>query len=467
MARKRYHEELVADESDDDVILPVVAAALTTAVAHHRRRRRRRRRSNRRDTVARVRTRKTIEAIYREIGDSEFRRAYRMSYANFQQLCRLLDPHLNNLSTGDGPLRRGGANGKVSNSVRVAVALRYFAGGKRYDLNPLFGLSPASIYKSIEMVVEAINRCPEFEMKYPTTEDEQWEIARGFREKSDAQFDCCAGAIDGILIWTHMPSLNECKLVKQGQTKFFCDRKKKYGLNMQAVCDSEGRFLDVSIQYGGASSDLVAFEASVLHGKLVKNLLAEGLCIFGDNAYPCASFMATPYSGKELVGAKDNYNFFHSQLRISIECAFGRLLSRWGFLQMKAPQQFSISKIIATVICLCRLHNFCTNCSIATREKLDPSKHTDEDRKHIRENNGVPLVRATIDRGGKAFTYPRFDQLMDGGDYNESSVRNGVNRAPPNELQAVVPLPRERLCAQVVVLGKVRPPIRKDKKKKK
>lgn len=152
MARKRYHEELVADESDDDVILPVVvAAALTPAVAH--RRRRRRKSSNRRDTVARVRTRKTIEAIYREIGDSEFRRAYRMSYANFQHLCRLLDPHLNNLSTGDGPLRRGGANGKVSNSMRVAVALRYFAGGKRYDLNPLFGLSPASIYKSIEMVV--------------------------------------------------------------------------------------------------------------------------------------------------------------------------------------------------------------------------------------------------------------------------------------------------------------------------
>ena len=57
---------------------------------------------------------------------------------------------------------------------------------------------------------------------------------------------------------------------------------------------------------------------------------------------------------------------------------------------------------------------------------------------------------------------------MDGGDYNEDTSRNSrrTDRNGPTELQAVVPLPRERLCAQVVAEAVVRPPIREGKKKK-
>lgn len=119
--------------------------------------------------------------------------------------------------------------------------------------------------------------------------------------------------------------------------KYFCGRKHKYGLNMQAVCDHNGRFLDVSIMYGGASSDILAFEASALYGKLKHDsLLAPGLCLFGDNAYLNSSFMATPYAGK-VTKEQDAYNYYHSQVRIKVEGSFGRLVNRWGFLQKKYP----------------------------------------------------------------------------------------------------------------------------------
>ena len=58
-------------------------------------------------------------------------------------------------------------------------------------------------------------------------------------------------------------------------------------------------------------------------------ILARGLCLFGDNAYLNTLYMATPLSNTS-GRPKDNYNFYHSQSRIQIECVFGMLVQRWG-----------------------------------------------------------------------------------------------------------------------------------------
>ena len=69
--------------------------------------------------------------------------------------------------------------------------------------------------------------------------------------------------------------------------------------------------------------------------------------------------MATPYpNNNRYTVEKDNYNFYHSQVRIAIECAFGILLQRFALLRRKLPQQFTIQKTMALVSCLCRVHNF-------------------------------------------------------------------------------------------------------------
>jgi hypothetical protein len=70
--------------------------------------------------------------------------------------------------------------------------------------------------------------------------------------------------------------------------------------------------LDISILYGGSSSDCIAFEESKLWARLeYDGLLAPGLFLFGDNEYLTASFFATPYTNVSQ-GPKDDYNFFHS-----------------------------------------------------------------------------------------------------------------------------------------------------------
>jgi DDE superfamily endonuclease len=193
---------------------------------------------------------------------------------------------------------------------------------------------------------------------FPECHQKQHLIAAGFAAKSSVEFQCCVGAVDGIRIWTHRPSEKDVSLTNFGLQRYLCGRKKKYGLNCQAICDSCGRFLDISVKCPRSTSDIVALESSAIYWKLKSGLLAPDLCLFGDNAYLNSSFMATPFSHKSDK-TKDAYNFYHSQLRINIECAFGRFVHRWSVLCAAIPMNITIAKTIATVCAMARLHNFC------------------------------------------------------------------------------------------------------------
>jgi hypothetical protein len=94
-----------------------------------------------------------------------------------------------------------------------------------------------------------------------------------------------------------------------------------------------------------------------LFTRLEHRLLAPGLCLFGDNPYLLNSiFMATPFSAVS-GGSKDAYNFYHSQLHIQVECAFGMLLHQWTIPRSTIPVGISLKKTIAMVIA--KLHNYC------------------------------------------------------------------------------------------------------------
>jgi hypothetical protein len=88
------------------------------------------------------------------------------------------------------------------------------------------------------------------------------------------------------------------------------------------------------------------------------DFLAEGLVIFGDNAYVSMEYMVTPYKNVR-AGPKDEFNFFHSQLQINIEQAFGMLVKRWGVLQKPLPCQMGPVKQMALIFALSQLHNYC------------------------------------------------------------------------------------------------------------
>ena len=66
--------------------------------------------------------------------------------------------------------------------------------------------------------------------------------------------------------------------------------------------------------------------------------------------------MSTPL--KDIVSQYNNaYNFYCSQLMITIKRAFGILVHRYAILHR--PLTCPLKKVSPLVMCLCRLHNFC------------------------------------------------------------------------------------------------------------
>jgi hypothetical protein len=270
---------------------------------------------------------------------------------------------------------------------------------------------------------------PQLNIFYPESLEAQRRIAAGFEKSSVPKINNCAGAIDGILIWTAKPSLADAKSSGIDQKKYLCGRKHKFGLNCQAVSDARGRFLDVSIIYGGSTSDCLAFEGSDLYKRCTRGLMKQDVgkqpfVLFGDNAYLNSSFMATPYpnvSNDPGKKTKDDYNFYHSQLRIRVECAFGMLVQRWGILRSAFPQNIRTRKVIATVIALTKLHNFCIDESNDSQEIL-PSLEVDNNVLINRDDGYVEMVG--VDENGTALP----TDLMNGG-HHYDDVPTGILRA--------------------------------------
>lgn len=284
----------------------------------------------------RHRNRRSVRDVYQSMGAALFRRAFRMSYQSFLNLHRKLRPLIENFvqRTASQPSRGNTATtirrrrtqkkpwasppipngGPITSSVRLACALRYFAGGKAYGIMETFGIGHSEVYRSVCVIIEAVNKYKPFQIEYPSSHEHQRWIASQFKEKSSVGFSNCAGCIDGILIWMHKPTVKDAETCGVGRQKFYCGRKGKFGLNCQAVSDCRGRILSISIHYGGATSDLLSFEASRLHSRLeTGTLLAPGLVLYGDNAYLNNKYMVTPYPNVSS-GSKDDYNFFHSQV---------------------------------------------------------------------------------------------------------------------------------------------------------
>ena len=147
----------------------------------------------------------------------------------------------------------------------------------------------------MHVIINTINSCEVFDIVFPESEEEQQKLADGFMMKSRAGFKKCVGAIDGVLVWTDKPSISDLASLHFGSTQFYCGHKSKHGLNIQAVCDVNRRFLYVFIGCPGAMSDYLVFLLSPLKHKLDAGLLKKDFCIFGNNAYVNTLYMATPY----------------------------------------------------------------------------------------------------------------------------------------------------------------------------
>ena len=149
--------------------------------------------------------------------------------------------------------------------------------------------------------------------------DEWSELSGAFRI-----FYGVIAAIDGWLAFTDKPFDQDCPF------GLFLGRYQRFGLNVQAMCDSHLQFIYMAVVAPGRTNDAQAFRKLKLLNKWLDELKRE-FFVVGDNAHPLKDSLQIPFSGSEKQS--DNFKcafcFWLSQLHIRIEMAFGLLTTKW------------------------------------------------------------------------------------------------------------------------------------------
>ena len=139
--------------------------------------------------------------------------------------------------------------------------------------------------------------------------------------KSDAgdMFHGCVGCIDGWLCCIQLPR------DVTNQADFFSGHCKRYGLNVQAVCDAKLRFTYIGIRGAGRTSDSKIFSQCTKLREWLASI-PDDYFLIGDDAYQLSNKLLIPYRQVALQARggddKRTYNFYLSQLHIRIEMAF-------------------------------------------------------------------------------------------------------------------------------------------------
>jgi hypothetical protein len=157
--RRAQHSHDLEQSASVSSVVANAAAVLAYVTARHPKRRMMRHKGSAPGRRFRPHTRRSVQDIHKELGKTYFRRAYRMSYTTFKRLAALLCPNIH-AACGQKGTTRFCWNGQISPDVRLACAIRWFAGGSPYDIMTTYGIGHTDTMNSVWYVVDAINKHP-------------------------------------------------------------------------------------------------------------------------------------------------------------------------------------------------------------------------------------------------------------------------------------------------------------------
>lgn len=282
-----------------------------------------------------------------KLTDHQFRLRYRLTPRAFQ---KLLTTIIDDLVVKDETRARAAKWGNlIEPAVKLAVTLRYLAGGQVRDLMLIYDLSHTQCYVCIWKVVDAVNFS--LPIEFPIDDPEKLRLMEvEFRARSRCQgaWTGQVGCLDGV----HFAMRQPPPWVPNGM-KYYVHRKGKFALLCMALCDAKRRFTMYDISQTPTTHDSLAWEATALAARISAGELPYPYFILGDAAFAVSAHLITPTGEK----ANDNFDFHQSSNRMPIECAFGMLVRRFGILWRSLEMRFD--RRAAVVGACMRLHNFC------------------------------------------------------------------------------------------------------------
>ena len=211
----------------------------------------------------------------------------------------------------DGP--RGGF---VEYPLRVAMTLRYLAGGSYLDLCHLFGVHKATFYRLVWATLEQLDQyLPDMTLEHDVNNLERCRaLAGGFNHRMGSKHMAgCIGALDGMALKIETPTTSE------NFHKYFC-RKLFHAVSVQAVCDADRRFTYLDMSQAGSTHDSTAWNAArTLDGsdrmglRMAKSevmragcriVAPHGFFLVADDAYRCCHTVVVPWSSAPLFNPR-------------------------------------------------------------------------------------------------------------------------------------------------------------------
>jgi hypothetical protein len=302
-----------------------------------------------------------------------FKRMFRVDRASFNVILELIEPFMEKRDEQKATNSSGCA---ISLKTRLAVTLRWLAGGSHLDICFAFGVANSTFFSHRGVLwptVMAINEA--FTMSFPHNDPAQLEeMSNGFFDHSGGVLDGCLMAIDGFGVKCRCPYKSEDLRRKDYR---FC--KGGFAIIVLAGCDVNARFIFATANHSGSTNDIYAWQDSDLYQFLeVEGSLPPKYFFIGDEAFTNTQQFLSPWPGRGLDRYKDSFNYWLSHSRQCVERSFGMLTKRFGIFWR--PLICSMDKWSMTILVCMKLHNFCLshNDGIPTRRWHEDVRDNDE-----------------------------------------------------------------------------------------
>lgn len=278
--------------------------------------------------------------------DSRWTECFRMSKTSFTLLLRLVSSSL----TGLAPVQPNYALGAAL--FRLAHSASYKAVGNR------FGIDSATACLVFHTVCKAIidNLAHLFELKTDINR-----IVVGFG-------------------WISLP--NCCGVLGFDRFRVEGDLFGEDGFVMvQALVDSEGRFLDVSAGWPSNVKPESILRQSEFYSRVEESKeLLDGPAfelkdgnsvrqyVLGESCLPVLPWLITPFAETDDMDASSKaFNTVHKDALKLVATAFGRLRDQWQLLK-KEWKEGCVEALPFVIVACCLLHNFLIKCSEVSSE---------------------------------------------------------------------------------------------------
>lgn len=277
--------------------------------------------------------------------DEDFRKRYRFTKDTFRFLCDEFEDDLG---------RKTARHYALSTETQLAIALRYYATGSFLEVvgDTLMAVAKSTVSQVVYDVSLALSQKLDDYIIYPTDQNKLRKMTYGFKQIAD--FPCVVGAVDGTHVRIQAPS--------RDREPLYVDKKHQHSIAVQGICDYEGRFLNIVVDWPGSVHDSTILQRSKIGAEFATGQ-RRGI-LLGDNGYGCQTWLLTPFLNP-VGDVQKKFNVAHKKTRCVIERAFGMWKRRFHVLH---------SEIRMSPIRACRVIAAC-----AVLHNIAKSRNDDED----------------------------------------------------------------------------------------